>query len=195
MLVGKSITLRTVRECDLPALYQMRADVRNLGEYYPIHLVSEMLDQKRFSEGGWWEPEFGVLLMVDDADHILGQVNFYKASPVMNAYEIGYRVYQPENWGKGYTTEAVRLFVPFLFELKQVDRVQALILPENIGSRRVLEKCGFTFEGTLRRALFLHGQYADLALYSVLRSECPPLRAQLQANKTKARRGMGGDDG
>ena len=31
MLVGKRIILRTVRESDLPKLYQLRADVRNLG--------------------------------------------------------------------------------------------------------------------------------------------------------------------
>ncbi len=181
MLVGKRIRLRTVRQSDLPKLYELRVDVRNVGEYYPINLVSELLDQKRFSESGWWEPDYGLLLIVDREDQILGQVNFFKASPVMNAYEIGYRIYQPENWGQGYTTEAVRLFVPFVFELKPVERIQALILPGNIGSRCVLEKCGFTFEGTLRRALFLHGQSADLALYSILRSECPPLSAVWQA--------------
>ena len=183
MLVGKRIILRTVREADLPKLYELRADVRNLGEYYPLHIPSEFLDKKRFNESGWWEPDHGSLLIVDLSENILGQVNFYKASFVLNAYEIGYRIYQPENWGKGYTSEAVALFVPFLFETKPVDRIQAMIFPDNGGSRRVLEKCGFTFEGTLRKALFHHGQNQDLALYSILRSECPPLHTQLQFAK------------
>jgi RimJ/RimL family protein N-acetyltransferase len=60
-----------------------------------------------------------------------------------------------------------------------VDRIQAMIFPDNVGSRRVLEKCGFTFEGTLRKAVFHHGQYQDLSLYSILRSECPPLKNKL----------------
>jgi RimJ/RimL family protein N-acetyltransferase len=55
-----------------------------------------------------------------------------------------------------------------------------MIFPDNVGSRRVLEKCGFTLEGTLRKALFHHGRYQDLSLYSVLRNECPPLHMQLQ---------------
>ncbi len=184
MLVGKRITLRTVRECDLPRLYELRADVRNLGDYYPMRMISELLDKKRFSEKGWWEPDFGFLLIVDRAGYILGQVNFFKASPVLDSYEIGYRLYEMENWSKGYTSEAVALFVPFLFDYKPVDRIQATIFPENIASRRVLEKSGFTFEGTLRRALFHRGDYHDLALYSILRSECPPLQTQLEAAST-----------
>ena len=186
MLIGKRIILRTVRESDLPKLYELRVNIRNLGEYYPLHMVSEFLDKKRFNESGWWADDHGSLLITDHPGDILGQVNFYKASPVLNAFEIGYRIYQPENWGKGYTTEAVSLFVPFLFELKPVNRMQAMIFPANVGSRRVLEKCGFTFEGTLRQALFHHGQYEDLALYSILRNECKPLLEQLaQLNEAK----------
>jgi len=146
MLIGKRIILRTVGESDLPKLYELRADIRNLGEYYPLHMPSEFLDKKRFSESGWWTDALGSLLITNHQGDILGQVNFYKASPVLNAFEIGYRIYLPENWDKGYATEAVSLFVPFLFELKPVNRIQAMIFPANVGSRRVLEKCGFTFE-------------------------------------------------
>ncbi len=107
-----------------------------LGEYYPLHIPSEILDKKRFNESGWWEPDHGSLLIADISENILGQVNLFKASFVLNAYEIGYRIYQPENWGKGYTSEAVSLFVPFLFETKPVDRIQAMIFSDNVGSRR-----------------------------------------------------------
>ncbi|MBM3127209.1 MAG: GNAT family N-acetyltransferase [Chloroflexi bacterium] len=183
MLTGKRIILRTVREADLPKLYELRAVIQNMGEYWPLHMISEFLDKKRFNESGWWAEDHGSLLITDHQGDILGQVNYFKASPVLNAFEIGYRIYQPENWGKGFTSEAVALFVPFLFETKQVDRIQAMISHNNVGSRRVLEKCGFTFEGILRKALFHHGQYQDLALYSILRSECPPLHTQMQFAK------------
>jgi len=176
MLSGKRIVLRTVRESDLPRLYERRANIRNMGDYWPLHMISEFLDQKRFRDTGWWSDDHGSLLVTDHADDILGQINFYKVSSALNALEIGYRLYQPENWGKGYATEAVALFVPFLFEIKTVDRIQAMVLPDNVGSRRVLEKCGFTFEGTLRQALFHHGHNCDAHLYSILRSECKPLQ-------------------
>ena len=179
MIVGKKIILRTVRESDLAELFELRADIRNMGDYWPLHMLSEAKDRKRFSETGWWEDDHGSLLITDRQNVILGQVNFYKASPVQNAYEVGYRIYTPETRGKGYTTEAVSLFVAFLFETKPVDRIQALILPDNAASRRVLEKCGFTFEGVLRRALFHGGQNIDLHVYSLLRDESRSLKEQL----------------
>jgi hypothetical protein len=40
-------------------------------------------------------------------------------------------------------------------------------------------KCGFQFEGVLRQALFHGGQYKDLQLYSIVRSESRPLRELL----------------
>jgi RimJ/RimL family protein N-acetyltransferase len=45
----------------------------------------------------------------------------------------------------------------------------------NLGSSRVAEKCGFTYEGTMRKATFNQGEYHSLRLYSLLREECPSL--------------------
>jgi hypothetical protein len=53
MLIGKRVILRTVHESDLPKLYELRANIQNLGEYYPLHMASEFLDKKRFGESGW----------------------------------------------------------------------------------------------------------------------------------------------
>jgi len=50
------------------------------------------------------------------------------------------------------------MFKAFLFETKTIDRIQATTLPENEGSQRVLEKCGFAFEGIMRRAMFHRGR-------------------------------------
>ena len=176
MLTSQRLVLRAVRESDFPRLSELRADIRNMGDYWPLHLISEALDLKRFRDTGWWGDEHGSLIITDHANAILGQVNFYKNAGMLNALEIGYRLYQPENWGKGYTTEAVSLFVPFLFETRSIDRVQAMILSDNVGSRRVLEKCGFTLEGTLRQAVFHRGRNRDALIYSILRNEYKPLK-------------------
>jgi ribosomal-protein-alanine N-acetyltransferase len=75
--------------------------------------------------------------------------------------------------------EAVGLFAGYLFTAKQIERVQALAHPDNVGSRRVLERCGFSLEGVLRRAHFDRGTYTDLAMYSILRGEARPLEELL----------------
>ena len=54
-------------------------------------------------------------------------------------------------------TEAIALFVGHLFAAGEVERIEALAHADNVGSRRLLEPCGVTFEGTLRRAHFDRG--------------------------------------
>jgi ribosomal-protein-alanine N-acetyltransferase len=171
MLVGKKVILRTVRESDLDTLFELTADVRDAGDHWPLQLRSEHATRKRFQENGWWDDEFGALLITDREDRILGQIVLFKAAVYQNAYEFGYRIFKPDDRGKGYVSEAVSLAVAFLFETKTIDRIQATTLPESKGSRRVLEKCSFAFEGIMRKAMFHRGRSQDLCLYSILRDD------------------------
>jgi RimJ/RimL family protein N-acetyltransferase len=179
MLVGKKVVLRTLREADLDRLYDLAADVREMGDYWPLALPSELRWKKRLPETGWWEEDHGGLLITDHEDNILGQVLFFKPIVYGNAYELGYRIYRSENWGKGYMSEAVSLITAFLFETKPVDRIQATTIAGGEGSQAVLKKCGFQFEGVMRKAIFHQGQSKDLHLFSLLREDCGPLKDRL----------------
>jgi 8-oxo-dGTP diphosphatase len=55
-------------------------------------------------------------------------------------------------WGCGYATEALRAIVEFGFETAQLKRVTAGALPDNLRSRRVLEKAGLRFTGRRKEA-------------------------------------------
>jgi RimJ/RimL family protein N-acetyltransferase len=50
-------------------------------------------------------------------------------------------------WGKGYATEMSKAVLDFLFEHKGLKEIIGFTLPDNIASRRVMEKCGFRCEG------------------------------------------------
>jgi ribosomal-protein-alanine N-acetyltransferase len=52
-------------------------------------------------------------------------------------------------WGRGYATEAARAAIRFGFEAAGLDEIIGLVHPDNIGSVRVLEKCGMTFADRL----------------------------------------------
>jgi len=56
--------------------------------------------------------------------------------------EVGYRIGQ-QYWGKGIATQALRLFL----DVERRRPLYGYLLSSNIGSRRVLEKCGFTVIG------------------------------------------------
>lgn len=84
--------------------------------------------------------------------------------------ELGYWLGVPY-WNKGYTTEAARALVAYGFETLRLNRIQARHMTNNPASGRVMQKIGMTYEGTHRQAAFRFGEYHDLAMYSILRSE------------------------
>ena len=64
--------------------------------------------------------------------------------------EVGYML-KRSAWGKGYATEATKRLLKFAFEETPLEEVVATTDPENTASKRVLEKCGLSYEG-MRRA-------------------------------------------
>jgi RimJ/RimL family protein N-acetyltransferase len=177
MLHGKNVVLRTIRQADFDVLFQYLNDVRTRGDFGDLRLFSEDQMRKKFSETGFWEPDEGILHITDRQDNLLGYVSFWKpfTLPNRSAYEIAYAIDLPPNWGRGLMSEALSIFVPFLFATKNVERLQATVLPDNIGSKRVLEKCSFALEGVLRKLYLYRGVPTDVQIYSILRGECPPL--------------------
>ena len=83
-------------------------------------------------------------------------------------YGLGYFV-RRDLWNRGYATEAVGAALDYCFAGDGF-RVTASCLAENLGSRRVLEKCGFEMEGLLRRHTWHGGQWKDCAVYGRLKS-------------------------
>ncbi|OIV94991.1 hypothetical protein TanjilG_22188 [Lupinus angustifolius] len=82
--------------------------------------------------------------------------------------ELGY-VLGSKYWGKGIVTQAVRLAVKAAFtEFPYLERVEALVDVENVGSQRVLEKAGFQREGVLRKYLFIKEKTRDIVMFSVI---------------------------
>ena len=81
-------------------------------------------------------------------------------------YGLGYFI-RRDLWNRGYATEAVRAALDFIFA-GDACRVSASCLAENLGSRRVLEKCGFTQEGLLKRHTWHDNQWKDCAVYGLL---------------------------
>ena len=84
--------------------------------------------------------------------------------------DIGYWLGVPF-WNQGYMTEAISLISHFSFEYLDVVRVYAMVLVCNAGSRRALEKNGFSLDGTLRNHALKRGEWRDEWFYSLLRSE------------------------
>ena len=112
-------------------------------------------------------------LIVEDrtTGDVLGSVGLHVIDGTAEGahYGLGYFL-RPDSWNRGYTTEAARAALRFIFG-GNARRVSASCLAENLGSRRVAEKCGMTQEGLLKAHTWHDGQWRDCAVYRLLREE------------------------
>jgi ribosomal-protein-alanine N-acetyltransferase len=181
MLEGRNITLRLLAESDIDEYLKLLNNYREFGEYSPPRFLAPGLYRKEFAEKGYWAEDEGVMLITDKLGRILGVVVFFQGIKHEAGYEIGYAIFRREDRGKGYGTEALRIFSAYLFELKPIVRLHVKIVKGNIASRRIAEKCGYWLEGTFRRFGFCRGEYHDHEVLALLREDCPSLADALKS--------------
>ena len=73
------------------------------------------------------------------------QIGHVQAAPIRKGWEIGYHVGEAYT-GKGYASEAVKIFLPFILEQLNICAIVGVCHADNIASCKVMEKCGFTLE-------------------------------------------------
>lgn len=105
-----------------------------------------------------------------DGGALVATVGFHTISPLNRTAEVAYDV-APAHWGRGIARAACRGVVQWGFDTRGWVRVQGTVLLPNIGSQRVLERCGFQREGRLRHYRIVRGQPADYWMYAVLPGE------------------------
>ncbi|HYE67251.1 MAG TPA: GNAT family protein [Anaerovoracaceae bacterium] len=89
----------------------------------------------------------------------------------INCKELGYAMGE-DYWGRGLMTEAAKAAIHYGFEELELDMVSIYRNPQNTRSGRVIEKCGFIYEGTLRQAYKIYdGSIRDVACYSMTKEE------------------------
>jgi RimJ/RimL family protein N-acetyltransferase len=153
---------------DLPLFAEWVNKPEVFGEYNPLRQMSKAEIEKDFDKGAVELGEF--IIEKKDGSKVGFICHFILGHPAGKLLEIGYSLV-PSERGKGYGTEAVGIMVDYLFLSKDVMRVQACTDARNVASQRVLEKAGFKKEGTLRKFLFIRGEFRDACVYSIIREE------------------------
>lgn len=83
--------------------------------------------------------------------------------------ELGY-VLAFDYWGKGIVTEAVKLAIAKGFQELPIERIEALVDPDNLGSVKVLENAGLKREGLLQKYVLHRGIVRDRYIYAVTKN-------------------------
>jgi ribosomal-protein-alanine N-acetyltransferase len=71
----------------------------------------------------------------------------------------------------GYATEITKALVNHLFDVKKVERIEALVIDENTASRKVLEKSGFMEEGLLRNFAYIRNRLVNVCYYGIIKDD------------------------
>jgi len=172
-LVTERLVLRKmlVRDTDDMYEYARRADVTRYLTWSPHPDRTYTRDYLEYISTRYAAGEFYDWAVTDaKTGKMIGTCGFTRFDYASNCGEVGY-VLNPRYWGQEYALEALMAVLEFGFEILKLNRIEARHMEGNEASRRVMEKAGMTYEGTLRGLLYLRGEYRNVSVYSILRSE------------------------
>ena len=179
ILETQRLILRTPELVDAPTLhtladdYDIAATTLNLPHPYPEGeaemFIQSLLDDTDRSKGS----TLGIVRKADQ--QFMGLISIRVDARHQHA-DLGYWIGKPY-WNQGYTSEAARRMVDYGFTELNLHRVYASYFSQNIASRRVMEKAGMIYEGTLREHLERFGKFQDIGCCGILRSEWEARRA------------------
>lgn len=102
---------------------------------------------------------------------LIGNVSLLKVNTLHERAALGYCMGR-KWWGRGIMTEAVRTVLRYCFEEVGFYRITGEHAARNLGSGRVMEKCGLRYEGTLREYCVLHsGEREDIVIRGITRAD------------------------
>ena len=112
----------------------------------------------------------GLFRAVSVDGEIVGTISFEPGADVYRmSGELGYYLLE-KHCSQGIMSAVVSQFCPMVFERLNAERITAYVFSPNLASKRVLEKNGFSHEGTMKRAVYKDRRFYDLDIFGLLRN-------------------------
>ena len=169
----KRLILRQVTTEDATDMFDYLSDqdvVKPMG-LDPFQTVKDVWDEIRWYTSIYEEGtgiRWGITLK--DSGKVIGSCGFLNRLTKHYRAEVGYEI-SKDYWGQGIASEALEAVVKYGYHHLQLERIEALIEPENVPSQRLVEKQGFIREGLLRHYEFARGKFDDLYMYSIIKED------------------------
>lgn len=108
----------------------------------------------------------------------IGQIAYFLVDSKNHFAEIEYCIGSAFQC-KGYATETTKAVIVYGFNRINLHKVQICTKTINAPSKCVIEKCGFTYEETLRDFFYMNGEYIGRLYFSMLKSEFEKINSEL----------------
>jgi ribosomal-protein-alanine N-acetyltransferase len=139
------LILRPFENADVKAIAQMRADPVFMRYIKPTETHRQSIAWMQLVSRYWQTHNYGFWAVVlKESNVTIGWSGTWQL-PETKEKEIGFAI-APQFWGKGLATEAARVALHYSFENRRAAKTVAVAKPENMASRRVMEKLGMKFE-------------------------------------------------
>ncbi|ANC77312.1 alanine acetyltransferase [Fictibacillus phosphorivorans] len=174
----KNIYIKLLTLNDLQALFDNETRNREFFQQYAperdqdfysldgqARRITEMEERKEKGLGY----SFGIFLQ--DTQELIGQIGLFKIErgPAQKGM-VGYSLDKVHN-GKGYMTQALSLLIDFAFHELKLHRIEAEVMPQNMGSIHLLLKAGFHKEGISKKNVKINGRWEDHQVLAILNEE------------------------
>ncbi|MEQ9258812.1 MAG: GNAT family protein [Roseovarius sp.] len=172
------LSLRPPQLADYRAWCALREESADFLTPWEPQWAADHLSRKGFTNRVTWAQRsiangsaVPLFLFRREGDRLLGAITLdnIRRGPAQ-AGTLGYWIGQPYA-RRGYMREAIAGVVHHAFERLDLSRLEAACLPENEASRRLLETCGFKYEGVAQSYLQINGRWRTHVLYAALRSD------------------------
>ena len=173
ILKTERLTLRQLERADGPDMLAFSGDPYvqrfNGPVYNTVDEVEELIDwydaEYRNQDGISWAVTF------TGENKVIGMFGLHHWSRRHRRAEAGYDLAKAY-WGQGIASETLRTILTFGFEQLNLHRIYAGTIADNHESVRLLERLGFTREGTRRESSWEDdGTFHDSAMYGLLKRE------------------------
>lgn len=169
------LVLRRYIPEDAAAMYQNWASDQEVTKFltWPAHSSQDV--SRAVTED--WVTQYSnenyyhwAIVLKDNGDEPIGDIAVVNMKENISMMHIGYCIGRPW-WHKGITSEALKAVMDFLFDVVEVNRIEARHDPRNSNSGKVMKKCGMKYEGTLRSSDWNNQGVCDACCYALLKSE------------------------
>jgi len=171
---GEHVYIRPFSEEDVVPLLQLQTDNRHFFEkfsmersedFYTVETQLKRIETYQEESNNDLSYMFGIFT---NEGRLIGIIHlFHVLRGSLQSAFIGYFLDEKHN-GRGYTTEAVKLLVEYAFKELKLHRIEAGVMPHNIGSIRVLEKSGFHKEGLAVKNVKINGKWEDHQVLAII---------------------------
>lgn len=122
-------------------------------------------------------PRTGGMITLGEGQAPVGMVNRYEDPRFNQVYYIGISICEDAYLDQGLGTEALELWLGYLFKHSSVHKIECHTWSLNLRMMHVAEKLGFKLEGRERELVCWQGVWQDRLRYGLLRAEweqrCP----------------------